>query len=56
MRIDINFYAREKSMQDMMWPRQDANIMDYGKESLYKFNLKCSGNVSENFSKFGDVF
>ena len=43
-------------MQDMMWPRQDANIMDYGKESLYKFNLKCSGNVSENFSKFGDVF
>ena len=34
MRIDINFYAREKSMQDMMWPRQDANIMDYGKESL----------------------
>ena len=45
-----------KAMQDMMWPRQDANIMDYGKESLYKFNLKCSGNVSENFSKFGDVF
>lgn len=43
-------------MQDMMRPRQDANIMDYGKESLYKFNLKCSGNVSENFSKFGDVF
>lgn len=43
-------------MQDMMWPRQDANIMNYGKESLYKFNLKCSGIVSENFSKFGDVF
>ena len=30
-------------MQDMMRPRQDANIMDYGKESLYKFNLKCWG-------------
>ena len=45
-----------KEVQEMMWPRENANIMDYGKESLYKFNLKCSGNVSENFSTFGDVF
>lgn len=43
-------------MQDMMWPRENANIMYYDKESVYKFNLKCSGGVSENFSKFGDNF
>lgn len=43
-------------MQDMMWPRKNANIMVYDKESAYKLNLKCSGDISDNFSKFGDDF
>lgn len=43
-------------MQDMMWPRKNANIMEYDKQSKYKFNLKCSGSISDNFSKFSDNF
>lgn len=39
-----------------MLPREDVNIRNYDKDSIYKFNLKCSGNVSENFSRFGDNF
>lgn len=43
-------------MQDMMWPRQDANIRDCDKNSKYRIDLKCSGDVSDNFSNFGDCF
>lgn len=40
----------------MMWPRKNADIKKYEKESIYKFDLKCEGDISENFSKFGDDF
>lgn len=43
-------------MQDMMWPRENANIRECDKNSKYKLDLKCSGNVSDNFSDFGDCF
>lgn len=43
-------------MQDMMWPRKNANILEYERRSEYKFNLKCSGSISDNFFEFGDNF
>lgn len=43
-------------MQDMMWPREDANIRMCDKDSKYRVNLKCSGNISNNFSEYGDDF
>lgn len=39
-----------------MWPRSDVNIVACDKNSLYKFNMKCSGNVHVNFSSYGDFF
>ena len=39
-----------------MWPRSDVNIVACDKNSLYKFNMKCSGNVHVNFSSYGDLF
>lgn len=39
-----------------MWPRSDVNIVECDKNSLYKFNMKCSGNVHVNFSSYGDLF
>lgn len=43
-------------MQDMMWPREDANIRACDKNSKYRMDLKSSGNVSDNFSEYGDNF
>lgn len=43
-------------MKDMMWPRKNANIKEYDKDSAYCINLKIDGDVSDNFSLFADNF
>ena len=43
-------------MSNIIWPKPDADILKYETNDSYKFNLKCSGNISSDFSAFADYF
>ena len=40
-------------MQDMMWPRSNADIRACDKNSKYRIDLRCTGDVSTNFAEYG---
>lgn len=43
-------------MSNIIWLKPDADILKYETNDSYKFNLKCSGNISSDFSAFADYF